>query len=924
MAVNNEPTMTSATSRRLFFGANVTVVVLLAVVVLVGVNLIGHGMKTRKDLAGGFASHRLSDRTKNILNQADTKLTITTVYTSDEPESDRKQYLPRLQDYLEEMSQYKGTVSVANLHGGNERAELKKRVQGKFGEAAEKYKETVEQAERTWNGLQTVLTNLEGQSKQQLAGKGWLSEFSTLANIETTLRKDLEDMQENRREVNDLVRGEGIPRYQEANNKIKAANDTYKQHLETVQTWMKDTDKLVKVLSQGNSEFAAKSTENVAVMQGLLLNMKKAVGDLDSRDVPGDPTPMIKDYAKAANALSKWLFDEHARVSAFVKENPGLEQHPKWNVRVQVAIFDTTMPAHGLLEQVSQQLGGNVQGIRQLLADPSKADELTLKNIVLELRQSTAGIEKMLNVWAERLQSVLADAGKIDEPSKQFLAKGASGELFAAEVPATQPGGKPETKSIIDQITAVNSKINELPKLELDEIAERMKEDNLVVIETDKAVRVVPFDEVWPAAASDAGPQAGADKGKLHRVFDGDRAISNAINAMFNTKKVATVILVGFESEPPPQMRQYQRGVTGPIPLNQLTVLKERLEKANFAVKEWNMAGGDEQGPGAASKSKEPPAPEEGTQPIYVFLPPGEQPPANPMMGQQPQGPQFGAEQLEQVKKVLAKDGRAIFLAIADAAPRQSPWAPPPSYAYRDMLRDDWGVDVKFDYRVIRGVRDSQRPDHYAIDIVGWTFMPLNSFTDHPIGAPLKARRLLMAEVCPVVKADEVPDGVKISPVLDVPKTATDVWADPDISRIFKVLREGQRDNTFTKGENAMDQGFPVIVTSENSKTNSKVVVMGTGFSFVDGYLSRPVPRLEAKKVVTLATDPPPTENVDLVLNTMYWLADKPALIASGPAPIPLVGPVAEGSHRSVFLVTFGWALAVLVLGGVVMFVRRK
>ncbi len=919
MAVNNETKATSATSRRLFFGANVVVVTLLAAVVLVGMNFIGHGMKARTDLAGGFASHRLSDRTKNMLNQVNGKLTITTVYTSDEPDSDRKAYLPRLQDYLEEMSQFKSSVAVEHLHGGNERAALRTRVQGKFGEAAEKYKEAVQQNDRTWAGLQGVLQTLDDASKQQLAGKGWLSEFSTLANLETTLRKDLQDMEDNKREVNDLVRGEGIPRYQEANNKIKAANDTFKQHLETVQTWMKDTDKLVKVLSQSNSDFATKSSANLGVMQGLLLNLKKSVGDLQSRDVPGDPVPMIKDYAKAANALSQWLFDEHARLSAFIKENPGLEQHPKWTVRVQVSIFDTTMPAHGLLEQVSQQLGGNVEGIRRLLADTSKVDELTLKNVVIELRQNIGGIEKMLAAWSDRLGSILADAGKIDEPSKQFLAKGASGELFSTEVPATQPGEKPTTQSVIDQIAAVNTKINELPKLELDEIADRMKEDNLVVIETDKTVRIVPFDEVWPAAAPDASPM-GEDKAKLHRVFDGDRAISNAINGLFNTKKVATIILTGFESEPPPQMRQFQRPVTGPIPFNQLSVLKDRLEKANFAVKEWNLGGGGE---GENAAKKEPPAPEEGTQPIYVFLPPGEAPPPNPMMQQAPQ-PSFGPEQLEQVKKVLTKDARAVFLAIADAAPRQSPWAPPPSYAYRDTLRDDWGVDVKFDYRVLRGVRDSKRPDHYAIDIVGWTFMPLNNFTDHPIGAPLKARRLLMAEVCPVVKADTLPEGVKVSAVLDVPKTATDIWADPDIARIFKVLREGQRDSTFTKGANAIDSGFSVIVASENEKTNSKIVVMGTGYSFIDGYVSRPVPRLEARKVVTLATDPPPTENLDLVLNTMYWLADKPAMIASGPAPIPLIGPISEQNHSSVFAVTFGWAVAALILGGVVMFVRRK
>ncbi|MBI4579974.1 MAG: hypothetical protein HY718_09750, partial [Planctomycetes bacterium] len=872
MAVSNEPKMATATTRRLFFGANVTVVVLLAVVVLVAVNLLGHRHNQRKDLAGGLASHRLSERTKSILDKVDGKLTVTTVYTSDEPESNRKDYLPRLQDYLEEMGQFKRSVAVEHLHSGNERAALRDRVQGKFGEASEKYKEVLGLAEQTWNGLQEVLKRIQGQAREQLGGGSWLSGFSTLANIEAVMRKDLEDLEEVRREVNDAVRGEGIPRYQEANNKIKSSNDTFKQHLESVQTWVKDTDKLVQVLSEGNSDFAAKSKENLAVLQGLLLNMKKALGDAQSRDVTGDPVGILKEYAKAANALSKFLFDEHTRVSAFVKDNPGLEQHPRWSVRVQVAIFDTTMPAHGLLEECSQQVGPQVEVLRRVLEKPAQVSELEQKNLVLKLRQGMGPIEKMLGVWSERINSVLADAGKIDEGSKQFLAKGVSGDLFAAPAPSTQPGVESkETQSIITQLTEVGTKIDDLPKLELDEIADRMKEDNIVVLETDKSVRVVPFDEVWPAAAPDSS-MMGEEKAKLHRVFDGDRAISSAINSLYDTKKVATVILVAFESEPPPQMRQFQRGSSGPIPLAQLSVLKDRLTKANFSVKDWNLAGG----PGEdAKKPTPPPAPDEGTRPIYVFLPPAEAQPPNPMMQQAPP-PSFGPEELKQIKDVLARDGRGIFLAIADASPRPTPWAPPPSYVYRDMLRDEWGLDVKFDYRVIRGVRDPQRPERFGIDIIGWTFMPLNNFTDHPIGAPLKARRLLMAEACPVVKADQVPDGVTVSPVLEVPTSAADIWADPDIGRIFKVLREGQRDSTFTKGPNVMDQGFSVIETSENTKTGSKIVVMGVGFSFIDGYITRPVPRLEAKKVVTLETDPPPAENVDLVLNTLFWLADQP------------------------------------------------
>jgi len=165
---------------------------------------------------------------------------------------------------------------------------------------------------------------------------------------------------------------------------------------------------------------------------------------------------------------------------------------------------------------------------------------------------------------------------------------------------------------------------------------------------------------------------------------------------------------------------------------------------------------------------------------------------------------------------------------------------------------------------------------------------------------------------------------VKVSPVLEVPASIQDVWADSDLSRILDALRQGQRDSSFTKSEAAMENGFSVIVASENEKTNSKVVVMGMGISFIDAYVARPVPRLEARKAVTLSTDPPPTENLDLALNTMYWLADQPNMIAAGPAPTPQVGPITSAGQRSAWLISTGWAFAILILGLVVMFVRRK
>ena len=938
MAVNNASTnparSTTAGQRRLVLGTNVAVATLLAVVVLVGINLIGHRKNVRKDLAGGFSTHRLSERSKRVLDSAPPDVRITTVYNSDDPGSNWREYLPPLQDYLQEVSQYRKPVSVAHIRSGDERAELRTRVETSYTAAAGRYKETVEQARATWSALKAFMEAQQGPMRQRLAEGSWLSGFTSLASLNDQLRKDLEEIATVEQEVRNLVGGEGIPRYQEANNKIKAANDKFKEHLQALRTWAEQMNKLVGTISQENSPFAQATAEQLKIMDGLRANLNNALGS--GTEVPDDPIPLLRDYAKAANALSKWMADETTRVAGFVKQNPAIEQHPQWLVPVRMQMFQAEMPLHLVLESTAQTTGDTVSAVKSLIVQAPNRSKLELQNAVVSLRQNNQSVVgQMLDRYSKSLRAVLNEAKAIDQGSRDYLANAATGAMFNVPVPVVgaAPASQPAARSIIDQLADVSTKINELPKLELDEIAEKLKEDNIVVVEgtrgsgdkAEKMVRVLKFDEVWPAAAPDAAQMRKEEQGTLKRVFDGDAAISGAVAAIANNQPVATVILTVFESSPPPQMRQFQRPNTGPIPLDQLGDLRQRLERANFVVKDWNLAGGGEEGPAGGQVPPPPPA-AEGTQPIYLFLPPASAPPMNPMMQQAPP-PSFGEAQLKVVRDVLSGgNARGIFLAVADAMPRGSMFEPDPKpfYGYAEFLENVWGVDVKISHRVLRGIRDTQHPDRFSIDPIEWGYLPLSNFTDHPIGKPLKARRLLMAEACPVMVAASQPADVKVEPVLKAPET-NDVWAESDIMRIMMVIREGRDDSTFTMSEKAIRPPFSIVQAAENTKTGAKIVVMGAGYSFVDGYLSRGVPRLQGKQArVAFSTDPPPTENVDLMLNAAYWLAGKPELIAAGPAPVPRITSVEPERKNVVWVLTAAWALAVLVLGGVMMFIRRK
>lgn len=142
MAVNDKHHEMSATGRRLFFGTNVFIVILLLAAVVVGINFLFTDPRLNKrwDLSAGSSSYRLSQRTKNVLKQIEgDKIAITTVYTSVEPEYERKTYFPRVEDLCDEIAQFDKRVRVTHCYSPADKLALRNRIQGKFGGAAEKH-----------------------------------------------------------------------------------------------------------------------------------------------------------------------------------------------------------------------------------------------------------------------------------------------------------------------------------------------------------------------------------------------------------------------------------------------------------------------------------------------------------------------------------------------------------------------------------------------------------------------------------------------------------------------------------------------------------------------------------------------------------------------------------------------------------------
>ena len=946
MAITESDKGRSSASRRFLFGGNVAFAILLAAFLTVAVNWIGHRHHVRHDLASGRASARMSERTKRIIDEADANFRITTIYTSKKGDLDREKYFPKLRDLSEEIGQYDKRVKVEHLFDDDQCKAFRDRIRTKLGAGASECKQVLERASEEWRAFSVTAEAFCGQFDTSAGGSPWLGGFAALAGQVTVLREDVERIADTERQIRELTGGEGLPRYEEANEKIKSLNDDLIKHLDETHDGVKEVNDAVTALAAQDSDFVAKTESQLQAIDALLAKLATTAGDPEDASVPPDPKPVLRDCAKIVAELAMLLEAEFRRVSGFVQKHPAIMEHPNWEVRAEIAPgMSVPISVLQLLADATQQVSRTARGLRGLLAQELPNDQL--QQAVRQMRRFSGEVQGNLSLWKNGLSIFTTGARELDEEARAVLTRGADPKFLSAT-------GDAAGEKIQERLTALNKRIDKLPPLsELDAVAKGLEEENIVVVENDRDARVVKFDAVWPMAAMARSSTPSDDEEGERRVFDGDSAISgamlelreeflfdmeagplvnelaqdtitpklwaelrghgarvgflrefgsslgkdldegkvpaalraelskgeerisahaavtveakdgegkgtrwlvadderrwlvakeqkaakegdqekktdvlnlyalsarvteeaegdrwlirdgdrryvvrkgaDALEAYQLDRPFGTVILVAFETEMqvPPQMRQQMRPQrrTGPLPLAQMEELEKRLKQANFAVKRWNLGDG---GPEAL----EPPAPEPGTTPIYVLLPPPE--PPSPFMRQQQPMPNFGEEQLAAVRKALERDGRAIFLASFQW--RQTPWSEP-SYGYDELLRGDWGIKVNFGYRLLRGVPDKEDPEVFAVNRKQLGHLQLNSFTDHPVGRPLRSRRMLILESCPVTKTGHVPDDVTLTPVLEVPEHLREVWAESNegIDRIRSALMSVDKGGRFTK-----------------------------------------------------------------------------------------------------------------------------
>ncbi len=897
MAMNQaqkSPTEFSA-GRRWAIGVNVTIAVVVAAALLVAVNWFSSLIYSRRDVAR-FSNYGLSDRTKRVLDSYPDPIQMWVLYASAKEDPRQEEYTGRLQDYCDELLRYAPHVSVTYVASESQREKLVSQISGAFGGEAEPHKQALAQ----FDALRQELTgDIQARLQQGTAlmnADTWLADFPLFTNVMGLLKNDAESLKKAAEEIGELAPAGGIPKYGEAVAKAKQTLTDVKSHFGVINDRMNELAALADETGKPDSAHLAMLREVAAETKQAIARLREAVGPKDA-ELPADPAGVLSALKDRSEEVSRLLEGLVRKVDGFAAKFPVVKQHGSWKAAVRMGPFNAQMEVGDVLDQAGQTL----QQIRlAILSILDRKDPAELQKALVNVRESVSGLEQNAAACERLLSDLAARLSQVDEASRVVLTSSRNKAFLGERAAAVE-----EAIKVLEG----------LPELKLGSVADQLKEQNVVVIETNGKIRVVGFSEVWPIRESIGGPASRSEEPA--RTFNGDSALSSAILALTQKASFATVVMVSYEPPAPPQ-----RGPFSPpppqswMPSNMMAPLRQRLEAANFKVKEWNLATGDEC-----------PAPEEGTENVYVLLPPAPAQQQNVFSQQQPPSPSFGEEHRKKIRDLLDKDARMIFLAtweLTSGGPfGGAPMVPP--YGYRQLLEEDWGILIDNTQRLVWIEPDRQKPNTFMVVPRRFQHLPTIGFLEHPIGAPMQGTRFLINDACPLRVKKELPAGVTVQTVLRIPDRENYIAADlPQIIQLIDQVRNPRSEGKVTLPDLPSSGPFELMVAAERrdgEKMRGRVVVLGFGASLRGDYLENPV----MAEGETLRLDPPPTEGVDLFVNSLYWLQGRPEWIARGPGAVPRIRPIEAGSRTGLRVFVWGvWPALVLAPGILLWWIRRR
>jgi hypothetical protein len=580
--------------------------------------------------------------------------------------------------------------------------------------------------------------------------------------------------------------------------------------------------------------------------------------------------------AKLAPAIVKLFQDELKQLQAFADTDKELEGVREYQIIMRNC------------QLLAQQADRTKEDVSALLSD--------------DLPKYSTAVDAIKGLY-EQVKTALSTGGewmgKVDDWGKRVnLAPPKDTKFFS--------GAPKRYKPLLDQIEAELNKTKDLPTLKVEELDRQVRPDSIIV-ETKEEAKVLSFEDLWPAKQKGQFGQPIGNTFK-DRQFAGETEISSAILQLTEKTKPA-VVFVRYGGQP-----LFFGGMMFGGGEALYAGAKERLEKANFIVKEWDVA-----------TKKEPPEFEAKEKPdkiVWILLKPEQpQPPRGmPMQMQQPRP--FGPEEREAVLKAIGNNPRVMLIAGWVPPPRNPMMmSAPPIYEYNDWLKEAWGVEVQYSYPVLEGF--SFEPGK-----IGFRRNPFQitryEFSNQAIVKPIRGLKGVFPEAAPIKKEAKLPEGVTATDLVTIPDR-DDIWAESDIEGLSQEI---QKQHYTAKGKMDISGPFPIGVAETKTKDGKiagrMVLISSKDFATDQVALARAlVPSGEGFMLVL--QNP---ANMDLLINSVHWLTDNEGLISKGieSRDIPRLDELKPGAAYTAgkILAVGVWPLMALLAGLAVWFVRRR
>ena len=554
------------------------------------------------------------------------------------------------------------------------------------------------------------------------------------------------------------------------------------------------------------------------------------------------------------------------------------------------------------IEQFSKDESAKLQ---PLPIDRMKDDDVdaTLGTIADTLAEEPARLQKIIkSVDAQRKQKVPDYKGAAESiDSEMTRISDVAGQVSGAfaklkDNPQAAPPLKqymtdsvPRWEQVKKDADAVAAEYKKLGELKLDDLRQKLRERDAILVMGPSDMRSLSFDQVWQADTDKRAYQNQKDA-KIKPKFAGEQQITSAILSLTTAKKPKVVFVrPGGAPLTTPGFPPFQQG--GPF-----SKIADRLRDYNFDVLEKDLSG---QYAMQAQMRGEPPAPEptdeEIKDAVWIVL----------SLPQQQQNPQMPppASAGPKLAEHLKEGGSALCLFL------------PNSENLAEGLKD-WGIDVHTD---MLAVHEAVQTSSTSTDFIeeakkNPVVFITNQYGDHLITQPLKSLDSVLIPMVPIATTNK--PGYQSTPILPVPQVGK-TWATHDVEAALNG------DTVTYKPENG-DLPSPLFAGSVvQSDKGNRVVAIGSLQFITNQMLSIRDPELAARGIAASRFP----GNADLFCNSVFWLAHMEPLIAISPAAMEVsrIGNISQGALQAwrVGLLLVGLHGAVVICGMLVYFARR-